>query len=68
MGTHITEQCTVLGDFYYKQQLNSGRCGFLVGWFDPTDFMDVLGYANPWTTFRNVAVLLNTTIALPDWS
>ena len=47
MGTHITEQCTVLGNFYYKQQLNSGRCGFLVGRFDPNDFMDVLGYANP---------------------
>jgi hypothetical protein len=46
MGTHITEQCIVLGNFYYKQQLNSGRCGFLVGRFDPNDFMDVLGYAN----------------------
>ena len=68
MGTHIIEQCTVLGNVYYRQQLNSGRCGFLVGRFDPNDFMDVLGYANPWTTFSNVAVLLNTTIALPDWS
>jgi len=30
--------------------------------------MDVLGYANPWTTFSNVAILLNPSIALPDWS
>lgn len=30
--------------------------------------MDVLGYANPWTTFSNLAILLNTSIALPDWS
>lgn len=40
----------------------------IIGRFDPNDFMDVLGYANPWTTFSNLAVLLNTSIALPDWS
>jgi porin len=30
--------------------------------------MVVLGYANPWTTFSNVATLLNASVAFPDAS
>ena len=26
----------------------------------------MLGYANPWTSFSNLAILVNTSIALPD--
>jgi len=57
-----------LGNLYYKQNFRNGRAGFLLGRFDPNDFMDVLGYANPWTTFSNVSILLNPSIALPDWA
>jgi porin len=53
-------------DFNYQQSFNNGRTGLVVGRFDPNDYMDVLGYANPWTTFSNVATLLNASIALPD--
>ncbi len=53
-------------DFNYQQSFNDGRTGLVAGRFDPNDYMDVLGYANPWTTFSNVSTLLNTSIALPD--
>lgn len=33
---------------------------------DPSDYMDVLGSSNLWTTFSNLSVLMNTSIAFPD--
>lgn len=50
------------------QQWINDTTGLIVGRYDPNDFMNVLGYANPWTTFSNLAVLLDTSVALPDWS
>ena len=68
-GTLFNDAETILGNLYYQQQLGEDdRGGFIAGRFDPSDFMDVLGYANPWTTFSNVAILLNPSIAFPDWS
>jgi len=67
-GTLFSDVNSILGNLYYKQNFRDGKAGFLVGRFDPNDFQDVLGYANPWSTFSNVAILLNTSIALPDWS
>jgi porin len=58
---------TILGDFYWSQFLNEGQTGLIVGRYDPNDFFDVLGYANPWTSFQNLSILFNTSIALPDW-
>jgi porin len=55
-----------LVDLNYQQSFNNRRTGFIVGRFDPNDYMDVLGYANPWSTFSNVTSLMNTSIALPD--
>ena len=55
-----------LVDVNYQQSFNNRRTGFIVGRFDPNDYMDVLGYANPWSTFSNIASLMNTSIALPD--
>ena len=52
---------------YWLQYLNEGQTGLIVGRYDPNDFFDVLGYANPWTTFQNLSILFNTSIALPDW-
>lgn len=67
-ATNFSDAGTLLGDVYWQQYLGGGNGGFIVGRFDPNDFMDVLGYANPYTTFSNLAVLLNESIALPDWS
>jgi porin len=67
-GTLFNDVGTFLGDLNWQQAFNGGRGGFIVGRFDPSDFMDITGHANPWTTFSNLAVALNTSIALPDFS
>ena len=68
-GTLFNDAESILGNLYYQQRLGGeGRGGLIAGRFDPNDFMDVLGYANPWTTFSNVAILLDPSIAFPDWS
>ena len=67
-GTLFSDVGTVLVDLNYQQRVNNARGGFLVGRFDPNDYVFVSGYANPWTGFQNVAVLLNPSVALPDAS
>jgi porin len=52
----------------WTQSFNNGNTGILVGRFDPSDYMNVLGYANPWTAFQNLAVLLDPAVAFPDAS
>jgi porin len=59
---------TVLSDLNWQHRFNGSRTGFIVGRYDPNDYLDVLAYSNPWTTFSNAAVLFNTSIALPDAS
>jgi porin len=67
-GTLFSDVDTVLVDFNWQQRLNGGNSGIVVGRYDPNDFFDVLGYANPWTSFQNLSVLFDTSIALPDAS
>lgn len=67
-GTLFSDVETVLVDFNWQQALNGGSSGIVAGRFDPNDFMDVLGYANPWTTFQNLSILFNTSVALHDLS
>jgi porin len=67
-GTLFSDVDTVLVDLNWQQAFNGGRGGFIIGRFDPNDYMDVSGHANPWTTFSNLSVLVNTSIALPDSS
>jgi porin len=57
---------TVLVDLNWQQFVNDGDSGFLIGRYDPSDYLNILGYANPWTTFQNVNVLLDSSIAYPD--
>ncbi len=66
-GALFSDVDTILGDFYWSQHLNDGQTGVIVGRYDPNDFFDALGYANPWTSFQNLSILFNTSIALPDW-
>lgn len=67
-GTLFSDVGSVLVDFNWQQRLAEGRGGFLIGRYDPNDYIDVMGYANPWTTFSNVAILINTSMAIPDAS
>jgi porin len=57
---------TILVDLNWQQSFNDGRTGVIVGRYDPNDYMDVLGYASPWTAFTNLDSLLNMSIALAD--
>lgn len=52
----------------WKQAFNDGQDVFIVGRFDPNDYIAVSGYASPWAGFQNLAMLLNASIALPDAS
>ena len=57
---------TVLVDFNWQQYINDGDSGILVGRYDPSDYINVLGYANPWTSFQNLNILLDSSLAYPD--
>ena len=52
----------------WQQGFNDGRTGLIAGRYDPNDYMDVLGYVNPWTIFTNLAINLDVSVALPDSS
>ncbi|MBY6006682.1 carbohydrate porin [Salipiger bermudensis] len=67
-GTLFSDTEWVLGDLNWQQSFNGGRTGIIAGRYDPNDFFDTLGYANPRTAFSNLAILLNPSIALPDFS
>jgi len=67
-GLLFSDAGTILVDLNWQQLFNGGRGGLIVGRFDPNDYMDVSGQTNPWTTFSNLAISINTSIALPDSS
>lgn len=67
-GTNFSDAGAILGNLYWQQYFADGNGGIVAGRFDPNDFMDVLGYFNPYTTFSNLAVGTNESIALPDFS
>jgi porin len=52
----------------WQQEFNNGRSGFIAGRYDPNDYQNVLGMVNPWTIFSNLAINLDTSVALPDSS
>jgi len=65
-GTLYSDTGWVLNDFNWQQRFNNNKGGFVIGRADPNDYMDVVDYANPWTTFQNQNVLENRSIAIPD--
>ena len=67
-GALFTDFQGTLGDLNWQQTFAGRRVGIVVGRYDPNDYFDVLGYANPWTSFQNLYILFNGSIALPDWS
>ena len=65
-GTLFTDVGSVLVDLNWQQRFNEDTTRMIVGRYDPNDIMNVLGYANPWTTFSNLSILIDPSIALPD--
>ena len=52
----------------WQQGFNDGDSGLIVGRYDPNDYMNALGYVNPWTIFTNLAINLDVSVAVPDSS
>jgi len=67
-GTLFNDAGNLLGDLNWQQSFNDGQSGFVIGRYDPNDFLGVLGYANPWTSFSNLSILFDASIAIPDFS
>ncbi|MDA9982901.1 carbohydrate porin [Gammaproteobacteria bacterium] len=65
-GTLFSDVDWVIPNLNWQQSLNDGDSGLLIGRYDPNDYMNILGYTNPWTTFQNVAILLEPSVAFPD--
>jgi porin len=67
-GTLYSDVDWVVVNLNWQQGFNDGATGLLVGRYDPSDYMNVLGYTNPWTTFQNVSILLDSSAAYADSS
>jgi porin len=55
-----------LTNLFWKQRLKQGRINFVVGGVDVTDYLDIYGLINPWTSFQNLIFLTNPTIPAPN--
>ena len=65
-GLNFSDAGLILADLNWQQRLGR-RAGLIVGRYDPNDYMNVLGYVNPWSHFSNLSVSLDTSLALaPD--
>ncbi len=67
-GTLYSDFSLVLNDFNWAQRFNDDQAELVIGRLDLNDYMDVVDYANPWTTFQNSNILENHSIAIPETS
>lgn len=65
-GTAFSDYGWGLTNLYWKQRFNHGRVSLVAGAVDVTDYLDVYGLINPWTSFQNLAFLTNPTIPAPN--
>jgi len=65
-GTVFSDYGWGLTNLYWKQRFNQGRISFVAGAVDVTDYLDVYGLINPWTSFQNLSFLTNPTIPAPN--
>jgi len=65
-GTLYSDTDLVVVNLNWTQSFNNRKAGILVGRYDPSDYINILGYVNPWTTFSNVSVLLDSSVAYSD--
>ena len=65
-GTLYGDTDLVVVNLNWTQSFNNRQAGILVGRYDPSDYMNILGYVNPWATFSNVSILLDSSVAYSD--
>jgi porin len=65
-GTAFGDYGWGLTNLYWKQRLKQGRFSFVAGVVDVTDYLNIYGLANPWTSFQNLSFVLDPTIPAPN--
>ena len=65
-GPPFSDTRWALTNFYWRQRLLGDRVSVIAGVLDATDYLDVYGLINPWTSFQNLAFLTNPTIPAPN--
>ena len=65
-GTAFSDYGWGLTNLYWKQRFDQGRFSFVAGAVDATDYLDIYGLINPWTSFQNLSFLTNPTIPAPN--
>lgn len=56
----------LLTNLYWSQKLFDGRLSLSIGQVDATDYVNVYGLVNPWTSFSNLAFQTGGTIPAPN--
>ena len=56
----------LLTNLYWSQKLFDGRLSLSLGQVDTTDYVNVYGLVNPWTSFSNLAFQTGGTIPAPN--
>ena len=67
-GTLFSDIDWAIVNLNWQQSFNGGKTGLLAGRFDPSDYMNILGYTNPWVTFSNLAIMLDPSVSFGDSS
>jgi porin len=55
-----------LTNLFWQQRFNQGRFNVVAGVVDVTDYLDVYGMINPWTSVSNLAFLTDPSIPAPN--
>ena len=55
-----------LTNLYWQQKFSDVNFNLVAGVVDVTDYLDVYGLINPWTSFSNLAFLTDPTIPAPN--
>lgn len=56
----------VLTNLFWHQALLDNHLGFIIGFVDVTDYVDVYSLVNPWTDFSNAVFSTDPTIPAPS--
>lgn len=67
-GTLYSDIDWAVVNLNWQQGFNDGNTGLMIGRYDPSDYMNILGYTNPWTSFSNLAILLDPSVTFGDSS
>ena len=65
-GTAFSDYGWGLTNLYWKQRLNQGRFSIVAGVVDVTDYLNIYGLINPWTSFQNLSFIIDPTIPAPN--